>query len=496
MKKKFGMGSISRQFTTIFVLVMAGAFFTSWLLTNVFLEKFYVMNQEKELLAMYELMDGAARENRFQEESFKKQLQEKCTKVNLDVLVVDADSKVITYAGNNPELTKMLLWDRLFMGKNQEETTEEILKETEFYRIQTVYDRRLENQNIIMWGSLSNGNIFLIRTPLESIQESVRLASEFMVKIGIFSVIVFGSLIWAMTKKMTKPILNLVDISHRMSQLDFEACYEGNAKNEISLLGENMNSMSATLKKTISELKEANVELKKDIEVKNQLETMRNEFLSNVSHELKTPIALIQGYAEGLQEGFLEDEESRNYYCSVICDEVGKMNQIVQKMLTLNELEFGQNTVEMERFDLTELIQGQLKLSAVILEQNKITINFIHEKPVYVWGDPYLISEVFNNYLTNAIHYCNNEKLIDIKIEQDGEHARVVVFNTGNEIPEESIPCLWDQFYKVDKARTRSYGGNGVGLSIVKAIMESMGQKYGVQNYENGVAFYFELDLK
>ena len=139
--------------------------------------------------------------------------------------------------------------------------------------------------------------------------------------------------------------MELVRISGKMIQLDFDAKYTGNSKTEIALLGKNINELSETLENTISELKSANNELKRDIERKNKIDEMRIEFLSNVSHELKTPIALIQGYAEGLKEGISEDEESKDFYCEVIMDEAAKMNNMVKKLLTLNQLEFGNDTV-------------------------------------------------------------------------------------------------------------------------------------------------------
>jgi signal transduction histidine kinase len=254
--------------------------------------------------------------------------------------------------------------------------------------------------------------------------------------------------------------------------------------------------MSYKLEHTISELKTANNELLKDIEKKEQIDEMRREFLSNVSHELKTPIALVMGYAEGLKMNINEDAESREFYCDVIMDEAQKMDVLVKKLLTLNQLEFGNDIVAMERFDLVEMINNYLSASNILVENAGAKVVFEQEMPVYVWGDEFKISEVFTNYFTNALNHLGGEREIRIRIQKDEEKARVILFNTGEQIPEESIPYLWDKFYKVDKARTREYGGSGIGLSIVKAIMESMNQRYGVNNCEDGVEFWFELECK
>jgi signal transduction histidine kinase len=223
---------------------------------------------------------------------------------------------------------------------------------------------------------------------------------------------------------------------------------------------------------------------------------MRTEFIGNVSHELKTPIALIQGYAEGLKEGISDDPESRAFYCDVIIDEANKMNQLVRNLLTLNQLEYGEQFVY-ERFDIMELIRGVLQSNEILIRQNDVQMHIHAEESIYVWADELRVEQVLRNYLSNALHHVDYERVIDIRVEKrDSEKVRITVFNTGKQIPSEDLEHIWNKFYKVDKARTREYGGHGIGLSIVKAIMESFHQGYGVVNYENGVAFWFELDLK
>ena len=278
--------------------------------------------------------------------------------------------------------------------------------------------------------------------------------------------------------------------------MDFEVKFESNGREveEIRVLGNSMNMLSERLKETIGELKSANNQLQEDIEEKDRIDEMRKEFIANVSHELKTPIALIQGYAEGLQEGMAEDAESRDYYCNVIVDEAGKMNQMVKQLLTLSLLESGNDRMVMERFDLTEVIRGIIAAAQLMIQQNGITVKFEETGPIYVWADEFKIEEVITNYLSNAIHHADNEKIIVIRLRREETNIRVSVFNTGKPIPEEALPNLWHKFYKVDKARTRAYGGSGIGLSIVKAIMESHHQQCGVANWDNGVEFWFTLD--
>ncbi len=262
------------------------------------------------------------------------------------------------------------------------------------------------------------------------------------------------------------------------------------------MLGDNFNRMSTQLENTISELKSANNELQRDIEDKIKIDKMRKEFLDNVSHELKTPIALIQGYAEGLKENISDDPESREFYCDVIMDEASKMNKLVKNLLTLNQLESGKDAVVMERFDIVSLIRGVLQTMDIMIGQKKAKVIFDEQKPIYVWADEFKTEEVVTNYVSNALNHLDGDRQIEIKLVDEDSRVKVTVFNNGTPIPEADIPNLWNKFYKVDKARTREYGGSGIGLSIVKAIMESMNQEYGVQNFDNGVEFWFTLDRK
>ena len=254
--------------------------------------------------------------------------------------------------------------------------------------------------------------------------------------------------------------------------------------------------MSDNLEHAVEDLKTANTKLQKDIEQKTQIDDMRKEFLSNVSHELKTPIALIQGYAEGLKDCINDDPESRDFYCDVIIDESGKMNTMVKQLLTLNQLEFGNDLVSMARFNLTELVNGVIQSAKVMIQQAQVRVEFEQEDPVWVWGDEFKIEEVVTNYLTNAIHHAEGEKIISVHCQERNGVVTTCVFNTGSPIPEDSLDKIWIKFYKVDKARTRAYGGSGIGLSIVKAIMDAHHQKCWAENQENGVAFYFTLESK
>ncbi len=481
--------SIRRQFALIFIGLMAGTILLCWIINSIFLEEYYTAAKKKVIHDAYNTIAQVTVSDTYGSEAFQRELDNICRKYNITVAIMDAKTQTKYLSVNGGDYLEKRLISYIF-GFESDATV--VLEKGDDYIVQKT--GAADNQYLEMYGRLNTGISFILSTPMESIQESAAIANRFFAYVGFWGTIAGALIIGLVSGKITKPILELSRISARMVHLDFEAKYTGKTRNEIDVLGKNINTLSASLEKSISELKTANNELQKDIERKEQIDEMRKEFLSNVSHELKTPIALIQGYAEGLNEGISDDPESRSFYCEVIMDEAAKMNAMVQKLLTLNQLEFGTDTVSMERFDIVALVKNYVQSAGILTKQNEIEVRMGEYEPVFVWADEFKTEEVFMNYFSNAVNHCDGKKIIDVRIERREGKVRVSVFNTGTPIPEEAISHIWEKFYKADKARTREYGGSGVGLSIVKAIMDSMHQKYGVENYTNGVLFWFELE--
>ena len=468
--KKFH--TLQHQISVVFICLLLLSIFTITLINGLFLEKYYVskkvevLEEAKEVLSQMNLDDILQYDTDIEEDKkgatdeISDEIERSSSRNNLTWIIVNEENSGYYYWGEN-NMAKMLR-SKLFGYINnldQDMQHSRVLKKTDTCTMWQVHDRFAGMEYVECWGQFDNGYYFLIRSPLESIKESASISNSFYFIVGIIIIVVSGIVILVMTNRITRPISELT-------------------------------------KCTISELKSANNKLQKDIEDKIKIDEMRKEFLDNVSHELKTPIALIQGYAEGLNENISDDPESREFYCEVIMDEASKMNKLVKNLLTLNQLESGKDAPVMERFDIVSLIRGVLGSMHIMIEQKEATVIFEETEPVYVWADEFKIEEVVTNYTSNALNHLDGERKVEIKVLQEEDCVKVTVFNTGTPIPEEDIPNLWNKFYKVDKARTREYGGSGIGLSIVKAIIESMNQKYGVCNYDNGVEFWFTLDCR
>lgn len=518
--------SIRFKMTMLLTSMVALIIFLVWIINNTFLSSYYISHKintlEKaynEIVAIYHKSSSSE----YLSDSDTKKIEQLALKYNIDINVLNQNYVMIYPAQENfgkKQYNSLLMqvMGYRFPGTNPYMKDVKMLADTEYYSIYSLYDLQMDSNYIDLVGLFSmkgnssqSGNgtdeandqkseqnlpdtLILLRTNKESIEESVALANEFLAYIGIAVVAVGSAIMFIISSKFTKPIHEMSEIAKKMSDLEFDVKYKVKTKDEIGELGNSINFLSDKLEKAISELKQANNELLLDIQKKKEIDDMRKEFLSNVSHELKTPISLIQGYAEGLKENVNEDEESRNFYCEVIMDEASKMNQMVKKLLSLNELEFGSNQISIERFDITSLIAAVLESTDILIKQKGATLLFDQKEPVYVWADEFWIEQVLTNYISNALNHISGQKIIEVKLIQREEAVRVAVFNTGDNIPEEDLDKIWDKFYKVDKARTREYGGSGIGLSIVKAIMNLHNMECGVINRQTGVEFWFELD--
>ena len=465
-------------------------FVVYFIINSIFLDKYYINEKKTTLVNVYDQINDAFSGDDGITNVEENHIIKMCETYGATLLVTDTAGEIDFNYGTDTRLATRLI-EIIFSGHAPNVN---VIQETDNYMIQSIVDETTYSNYLEMWGVLDSGKYFLVRMAYESVQESVNISNRFLVYVGLVMIFIEYIIMLYVSKNFTKPILELSNIAERMSNMDFDAKYIGTSNDEIGMLGNSFNRLSESLEENISELKTANNELKKDLALKSEIDEVRKEFLSNVSHELKSPITLIRGYAEGLKESVNEDPESRNFYCEVIIDEADKMNNIVKKLLTLNQIELGSMQAEVERFDIISLISGVLNSNKILLKQKDITVYFDDRNSLSVWSDEFQIEEVFTNYLSNAINHVDEKRIIRINVIKMNNLVRVKVFNSGLHMPHEELDKVWDKFYKIDKARTREYGGSGIGLSIVKAVQNSMSMGYGVNNVEGGVEFWFDVE--
>lgn len=469
------------------------------ILNNFVFESYFLLNKQKSLKMVYEQINGMY-ENGFSEENIEIELEKISIMQNFDISIKNSKREDV-YSSEKNVFTTMD--DAIDISKfNASVNSSEIIEKNDRYTMRKLKDFRNGLTYVLLSGKLCNGYSLYLRIPITAIHESVKISNNFLYLIAGFTIIIGGILIVVISKKFTEPILELNDIAKKMAKLDFSKKYRiTDEEDEINNLGRSINIMSDKLEKTIKQLKDTNIELEKDIEEKSKIDEMRKSFISDVSHELKTPIALIQGYSEGLIENVNTDEDSRKFYAEVILDEINKMDKLVKQLLELMKLEYGKREFNDKEFNIVDLENEVVKKSEVMLEEKNIEVRINKQDSINVYADDFYIEQVITNYITNAIKNIkeiDNKKYIEIsnEIDEKKEIVRVKVFNTGDNIKEEEIIRIWNRFYKSDESRNRADGGTGIGLSFVKAVMNNYSQDFGVVNKENGVEFYFDIKLK
>ena len=466
------------------------------LVNNFVLGRFYLYSKRQTLKSVYRTVNDYY--NNDKSENFEEKLEQIAIQNNFDILIRNNEN-VNIYTSNKDfystfgQMNEMTSRFNIGVG--------ELIEQSDNFVIKKIKDSKTGITYILLSSTLDNGYLLYIRIPISSIQESVKISNNFLYLMAGFAILIAAVIVSYVSRKFTDPILELNDIAKKMSNLDFSHKYRiKDVDDEINNLGRSINVMSDKLERTINQLRNSNIELEKDIEEKSKIDEMRKSFISDVSHELKTPIALIQGYSEGLLENVNTDEESRKFYAEVILDETNKMDKLVKQLLELMKLEYGKRQFNDKKFNIVEVEKEVVRKSKVMLEEKKVKIEFNLSEEINVFADDFYIEQVISNYITNAIKHVkeiDGKKVISIvnEVNIEKNKVRVKIFNTGENIAEEHINRIWNRFYKVDESRNRTDGGTGIGLSFVKAIMNNYGNRYGVTNKEDGVEFYFDLDL-
>ncbi|MDF2880633.1 MAG: sensory transduction histidine kinase [Clostridiaceae bacterium] len=353
--------------------------------------------------------------------------------------------------------------------------------------------KEFETKNVVCFSPDSTKNEFVfVISSLQPINEAAIVIKEFYLYFYAGAVLLIVILSFVYSNMISKPLIKINSTASKMAKLDFSEHCDINSEDEIGNLASSLNFLSENLNNALSSLREANTKLENDIEHERTLEKMRKEFTASVSHELKTPISLIDGYAEALKDNVVVDED-RDYYLDVIIDESRRMNNLVSDMLDLSQLESGNFKLIKEEFNIDELISQIVRKFFTMISQKNIDLRVSLIKGQKVNADWDRIEQVLNNLLTNAIRHVDDNGFIKIEMKKDEQWVTVEVENSGKHISEEEQGRIWDNFYKVDKSRNRKLGGTGIGLAIVKNILKLHESEYGVNNTEKGVMFYFKL---
>lgn len=485
--------SITVKLFIITTVVFIAFLSTTLIVQSVFFEKFYISKKKSNLHD--NLIKFMSNYNKISDVTKTTELIKEFEENNsAKVVILDSYNqlKFITKSGNEKsDAGKIRIVNQVIRQLNINADTFKNLKDN--VKTITTDTREYETKNVVCFSPDSTKKEFIfVISSLQPVNEAAMVIKEFYLYfyIGAVFLIIILSLIYS--NMISKPLIKINSTASKMAKLDFSERCDINSEDEIGNLASSLNFLSENLNDALSSLREANMKLENDIKHERTLEKMRKEFTAAVSHELKTPISLIDGYAEALKDNVVI-EGDRDYYLEVIIDESRRMNNLVSDMLDLSQLESGNFKLIKEDFNIDELIsQIVRKFSAIIAEKNiDLRVSLLKGKKVNADWDR--IEQVLNNLLTNAIRHVDENGFIKIEMKENQHWTSIEVENSGEHIPEEELDRIWDNFYKVDKSRNRKLGGTGIGLAIVKNILKLHQSDYGVMNTERGVMFYFNL---
>ncbi|GKX29889.1 two-component sensor histidine kinase [Vallitalea longa] len=326
---------------------------------------------------------------------------------------------------------------------------------------------------------------------LQPVGEVMSILSDYYIIFYLLAVIISLFIAWIYSRSISSPLLNITKIADKMAGMDFSIKSTHNSDDELGVLSNSLNILSTNLDEALTDLKGANKQLVIDMEKEKQQEKVRREFVANISHELKTPLGIIKGFAEGIKDGI--KKEKSNYYLEVILDEIEKMNTLILDMLDLCKFEAGK-IEDKEGFDIIKLINKAVTLLEMHIRDKQLKID-IEGDFTKVFGVKFQIDQVIMNLISNAVKYCTNNSTIIITGEIIDDNNYIYIYNEGNKLTKEELDSIWLRFYKIDKSHNRENRGTGLGLAIVKAILDGHGSDYGVINKQNGVTFYFNINI-
>ena len=479
--------------TSIFFAVFIGS---TLIIQSLFFEKLYISKKREDLSSGIENFKKSYNEAE-NDAAASEIIQEFEVNNNIKIMILDSFGRLRfnTSREKNEGFRVRELTDFIRVWNDNKQNKVELLKNLKAVTyLRNSREGNGKNVFAVAYNQEKQEAVFAFAS-LQPVNEAVSVIEGLYLYFGIAAAFftILMSLIYS--KMIAKPLVKINKVATQMAAFDFREKCEVASGDEIGNVASSLNFLSENLDNAMTSLRQANAKLSEDIEKERKLEKMRKEFIAAVSHELKTPISLIDGYAVGLKDDIFEGEE-KDYYLDVIIDEAEKMGNLVNDMLDLSYLESGSFKLNRQEFNLSELIKLTLKKYEALINEKEAVVSINLKEEIKVFADWTRLEQVLTNFITNAIRHVNEEGTISINSIDLGSSTLIEVENSGSNISEEDMPRLWDKFYKIDKSRNRKLGGTGIGLSIVKNILVHHGYSYGAKNTDSGVKFYFEVPTK
>ncbi len=485
MKKN--KATLRRGFSTLYITLSLIFIAILTVLQFMFMDEIFVLatkitmvNTSKEI----SLLD-------FEDENYKARLSDIESNHNVYVEIYRPGDKLVYTTDSNKSI---------YDGGHEESTAElqprimRILSQT-FYDDGSYFETRQEffaTAEYLVYGRFFSENSRIeLYSNMDVIKDAATVASWTIFVLSIIVIILILIILLLVAKFYIDPMQKIKSTTQKMAALDFSEVCPHFKNKELDALSDNINFLSSSLSKSLKELKNENRQLESDIEKERKQAKVRRSFVANASHELKTPISIIQGYAEGMKYGIGCDTTEE--FCDIIIEESEKMNKLIARLMEQLQYSSQMYILKENSFNIFELVTGLLDSRRLNFKECGIKLTVDIDESFRGYGDIELLSIVFNNYLSNALSHIDFENELKIFCEDIADSYRISVYNSGKPISGTDIENIWQSFYRADKSHSRKEGRFGLGLSIVATIEEHHKQKYGVINREHGVEFWFDV---
>lgn len=469
------MKTIKIKLFSIFMVLMFSLVLGGILLNSLFLESYYIHKNKKLLI---DISNTIVEKYNNDKETAYAYMDDLASSDGVNIIISDNNSNIEYNSFDlKSSRVKKLMNDEVQQSISKNERAPS--------RKHVYYIKENENNNdktkLMHVTDIDENNQLILTKYVKSIEDSVDIANEFFIIAGIIIVLAGSIFILFFSNKITKPIIEMSNVAENISNLEFDKVVHINSKDEIGTLAESINKISSKLNKSITDLK-------MDVERRKQL-------VRNISHELKTPIGIIKGYAEALKYGVASDKSKIDKYCSILVDECDRMDNLIKELLDYSMIEGGIVKLNITTFNSYEFILNVLARFNMVFEENNIAFDLNCLKDLNISADKELLEKALNNFITNALTHVKDDNIITVSSSIIESNIQINVFNTGDNIPEEELSKIWDVYYKIDKARTRQFGGHGIGLSLVKLIAQLHGGTCTAANVKNGVIFSIKIPI-
>lgn len=454
-------------YMSVLIIVIMGLILVS---VSLYLDDFYYRTQETNIASKVNSIERSYSD--VKSDNVQEIIDYYAENLGMSIQIVSVTGKVIINSSNYTSEGKLSNMMEMRHGRFSRMNMKDMMGDHDYL----VYSEELED-----------GNIILVRTAYQSFENAISALRQFIRFLLVPIFVIAFIVIYFLSRSISHPLMELNRVAKKMKELDFKAKYKVISEDETGQLGNTLNELTIKLEDTIDKLKD---ELKKE----KDMEKIRKEFVARVSHELQTPLSVIEGYIEAIEDKVYEKEEDVNRALGIISRESEKMSKMTQDLLDLSLMESGSYKLTTDRFNYIELIKDVYQ--RFLDRKKQACVTFILEIPnedeFMVMGDVFRIEQVLNNLINNAFNYVSDCGKIVMRVTPDPDGwIKTEVSNTGSGISQEDLPFLWESFFKSHKEKGKK--GAGLGLSIAKNIINLHNGKYDVKNIKDGVVFSFDL---